>query len=338
LAVGKEKRTMKGIAMKNLLTALLGLLLFSGYASAQRVEYYHLDALGSVRAVTDDNGDVITRHDYMPYGEEWNPPASSNTLRFTGQERDNETGLDYFGARYYDTGIGIFTVVDPAMTMDANLVDPQRWNRYAYARANPFVFVDLDGREIRYAGAGVEAFFNALAARSVSVRATLALYDDADEPSLLITQGAIAADADDGPIRGRFDPNYGAGPTTDDPPGSGDFSNFAGMSDAEVHQSVADGSAYTSATLSGGTITISNEFALNAVSARGNNRNDREAVGVALHELGHADDAVRNPLAYFRSILPANQLDPRGGRVPHDERGVERNAIGYATGAQREIN
>jgi RHS repeat-associated protein len=146
LAVGKEKRTMKGIAMKSLLTALWGLLLFSGYASAQLVEYYHLDALGSVRAVTDDNGDVITRHDYLPYGEEWNAEPSSDTRRFTGKERDEENGLDYFGARYYGTGIGIFTSVDPAMTMDANLVDPQRWNRYAYARGNPQFYVDPDGR------------------------------------------------------------------------------------------------------------------------------------------------------------------------------------------------
>jgi len=67
---------------------------------------------------------------------------------FTGKERDAETGLDYFGARYQRAGIGRFTSVDPAMTIDENLVDPQRWNRYAYARTNPLRWVDPDGRAV----------------------------------------------------------------------------------------------------------------------------------------------------------------------------------------------
>ena len=48
---------------------------------------------------------------------------------FTGKERDAETGLDYFGARYYGSKIGRFTTVDPVYTWQENLVDPQRWNR-----------------------------------------------------------------------------------------------------------------------------------------------------------------------------------------------------------------
>lgn len=75
--------------------------------------------------MTDENGDVITRHDYLPYGEEWNEPPTNDTRRFTGKERDSETGLDYFGARYYGAGIGIFTAVDPIVTVDANLADPK---------------------------------------------------------------------------------------------------------------------------------------------------------------------------------------------------------------------
>jgi lysozyme len=52
----------------------------------------------------------------------------------------------YFGARYYSAQIGRFTTVDPVMTISANLVDPQRWNRYAYARNNPLSFLDPSGR------------------------------------------------------------------------------------------------------------------------------------------------------------------------------------------------
>src|SRR5207249_8874003 len=69
--------------------------------------------------------------------------------RFTGKERDAETGLDYFGARYYGSKIGRFTTTDPVYTWRENLVDPQRWNRYAYGRNNPLRFVDPDGRELR---------------------------------------------------------------------------------------------------------------------------------------------------------------------------------------------
>ncbi len=65
---------------------------------------------------------------------------------FTSQERDPETGLDYFGARYYRADIGRFTTVDPAQEARLSLADPQRWNRYAYAKNNGMRFVDPDGR------------------------------------------------------------------------------------------------------------------------------------------------------------------------------------------------
>jgi hypothetical protein len=70
------------------LLALLALLLpASAEAQAgQTVEYYHLDALGSVRVVTDQNAQVIARHDFLPFGEEWNPPTNAPEKKlFTGQ-------------------------------------------------------------------------------------------------------------------------------------------------------------------------------------------------------------------------------------------------------------
>jgi RHS repeat-associated protein len=117
-----------------------------GLDATDEIHFYHLDALGSVRAVTDQNGTLQARHEYLPFGEEWAPPADPDTRRFTGKERDADTGLDYFGARYYRADLGRFTTVDPEMTLDENLVDPQRWNRYAYARNNPLKYVDPDGR------------------------------------------------------------------------------------------------------------------------------------------------------------------------------------------------
>ena len=140
-----------------LVLLLTGAILSPGILSAQIIEYYSLDAVGNIRVVTDQQGRVIERHDYLPFGEECTTgPCAGNreagagqSHKFTGKERDFESGLDYFGARYYGSKIEGFTTVDPAYTIKENLVDPQRWNRYAYARNNPLRYVDPDGRELR---------------------------------------------------------------------------------------------------------------------------------------------------------------------------------------------
>jgi RHS repeat-associated protein len=126
--------------------ALATVLLAPAAASAQVVSYYHLDAVGNVLAVTDQAGVVVEQHDYLPFGEEWNPTPGTQPIRFTGKERDTETGLDYFAARYYGSRVGRFTTTDPACITQENLVDPQRWNKYAYGRNNPLRFNDPDGR------------------------------------------------------------------------------------------------------------------------------------------------------------------------------------------------
>ncbi len=64
---------------------------------------------------------------------------------FTGKERDAETGLDYFGARYFSGAQGRFTSADPVGIMKQKMLDPQQWNMYAYARNNPLAVIDPDG-------------------------------------------------------------------------------------------------------------------------------------------------------------------------------------------------
>jgi RHS repeat-associated protein len=152
-----EKATTGAAPARGLASAAVTLLLLltgSLIRAAEVVEYYHLDAIGNVRAVTNAAGQVVERHDYLPFGEECTTgPCAANLAlgsgqprKFTGKERDAETGLDYFGARYYGSKIGRFTTVDPVYTWQENLVDPQRWNRYAYARNNPLRYVDPDGK------------------------------------------------------------------------------------------------------------------------------------------------------------------------------------------------
>jgi RHS repeat-associated protein len=74
--------------------------------------------------------------------------SASEQRRFTGQEHDPESGLDYFGARYYAQRNGRFTTVDPVMNVEEALTNPQRWNRYANSLNNPLRYVDPDGAEI----------------------------------------------------------------------------------------------------------------------------------------------------------------------------------------------
>src|SRR5262249_44820208 len=69
----------------------------------------------------------------------------SNHYKFTGKERDAETQLDYFGARYYSNGLGGFTSADPSLK-SAEVKDPQTWNRYAYVTNNPLKYNDPDGK------------------------------------------------------------------------------------------------------------------------------------------------------------------------------------------------
>jgi RHS repeat-associated protein len=66
--------------------------------------------------------------------------------RSTGKERDSESGLDYFGARYFGSALGRFTSPDPLPGW-AN--DPQSWNMYAYGRNNPLKYTDPDGETYR---------------------------------------------------------------------------------------------------------------------------------------------------------------------------------------------
>jgi RHS repeat-associated protein len=125
-------------------------------------QYLHVDALGSTRLVTRSDKSVAARMDYLPFGEEvvgsslmgnrdvvsgYSAAGSTARQRFTGKERDAETGLDYFGARYMSGAQGRFTSPDPAAVTKKTAANPQKWNRYAYVLNNPLAFVDPNGEE-----------------------------------------------------------------------------------------------------------------------------------------------------------------------------------------------
>lgn len=69
--------------------------------------------------------------------------------KFTGHERDDESGLDYFGARYYAGSQGRFISPDPWMA-SARVLQPQSWNRHTYVLNNPLRYVDQFGLQEKY--------------------------------------------------------------------------------------------------------------------------------------------------------------------------------------------
>jgi RHS repeat-associated protein len=120
--------------------------LFTKTADTPTTSYYHVDAQGSVRAISDDSGAIVIRHDYYTFGEDAQP-LTGDPLRYAGKELDPETAQEYFGARYYRNVWGRFGTVDPIYS-SAAVTDPQQWNRYAYARNNPLKFSDPLGADI----------------------------------------------------------------------------------------------------------------------------------------------------------------------------------------------
>jgi RHS repeat-associated protein len=117
--------------------------------------YLTYDHLGSPRVITNQQGQVTSRRDFMPFGEELGvgvggrseslkysvTNADNIRQRFTGYEKDTETDLDFAQARMYQNKHGRFTAVDPLMA-SASATNPQTFNRYTYTGNNPVNYTD----------------------------------------------------------------------------------------------------------------------------------------------------------------------------------------------------
>jgi RHS repeat-associated protein len=132
-------------------TAFHEYVFFGGKRIARRdgttsgdVQYYIADHLGSARVVTNATGVTQTDIDYCPYGAQCYVASdtSGNNYKFTGKERDTESGLDNFEARYDTSSLGRFMSPDP---LGGHQLDPQTLNKYVYVRNNPLSLTDPTG-------------------------------------------------------------------------------------------------------------------------------------------------------------------------------------------------
>ncbi len=120
------------------------------------VTYIYTDAQGNVIAKADEQGNIIARYTYRPYGTQQSGPTNAGPS-YTGHVHDPDTGLVYMQQRYYDPVVGRFISPDPVAPTPGNVFN---FNRYVYANDSPLVNVDPDGRNATAALGGlfVESF------------------------------------------------------------------------------------------------------------------------------------------------------------------------------------
>lgn len=117
--------------------------------------FYHPDHLGSSSFITNLDGEIVQHIEYVPFGEvfieernnTWNTP-----YLFNAKEFDEETGMYYYGARYYEPRLSLWMSVDPLQEKYPNI------STYCYAANNPIKFIDSDGRKLLFASGTTEAF------------------------------------------------------------------------------------------------------------------------------------------------------------------------------------
>ena len=120
-------------------------------SGSSSVVFYHPDHLGSANILTDETGALTAEVVYYPFGGVRHEHREAHPIAprygFGDKERDSESGLHYFDARYLSDRVGRFITPDPYFSedMDAAIAVPQRFNLYAYVRNNPVAFADPSG-------------------------------------------------------------------------------------------------------------------------------------------------------------------------------------------------
>jgi RHS repeat-associated protein len=126
--------------------------------TSSATEFDYSDWLGTFRMRSDISGNWLETCTSMPFGEDLacTGAADVTPIHFTGKERDSESGLDNFGARYNASSMGRFMTPDwaakPTTVPYAQFGDPQSLNLYSYVRNNPLSSTDPDGHEVNLNG------------------------------------------------------------------------------------------------------------------------------------------------------------------------------------------
>jgi len=138
----KERYDSLGVTYKG--TGQTGGLIASNPSPATNPYFYHSDHLGSSSLITNLAGTTVQHVEYVPSGEvlvEERNNIWNTSYLFNAKERDDETGLYYYGARYYDPRLNLWISVDPLAEKYPNM------SSYVYCDDNPIKYIDPDGRK-----------------------------------------------------------------------------------------------------------------------------------------------------------------------------------------------
>ncbi len=135
---------------KSVFLGLLRIAEVSTGQDEQQIRFTHHDHLGSSNVVTDESGRQVSALAYHPFGEARFTNGNRPKYQFGGKERDDESGLHFFGARYLSTRTGRFTSCDAALLLPGQLDNPQTLNPYTYAANRPLTHNDPDGNVIGF--------------------------------------------------------------------------------------------------------------------------------------------------------------------------------------------
>jgi RHS repeat-associated protein len=179
--------------------------------------FVHDNNIGTSTILSSVAGAVADCNALYPFGEQDNTICSTSNLtshKFTGKERDTESNLDNFGARYYSSAQGRFLTADwsaiPAPVPYANLSDPQTLNLYAYVGNNPLGRVDPDGHQ--QASTGTTQCGNAQCPDTAGAAAATGADKKGPQNVLVLKVGAggeIGAEAKFGPATAKLSASAG---------------------------------------------------------------------------------------------------------------------------------
>ena len=193
------------------------------------LKYIYPDHLGSSSRMADARGKQNKAIWYRPFGATADEQGDANVrYRYTGKERD-ESGLYYYGARYYDEDLGRFLAADSILP---NVYDPQQLNRFAYVRNNPIKLIDPDGH-FAIAVAALGAF-----AISYVTGTTIVVFGVGISAAAVVAQlgGVVAA--------GDEDDSDDANDGTDTEPGGTDDGGDDSTGDESTGEETDDGIPY----------------------------------------------------------------------------------------------
>jgi RHS repeat-associated protein len=235
---------------------------------------------------------------HTPLGVSGSMYDSRIRSRCTGKERDTESGLDYFGARYYASNMGRWMSPDwadkPEAVPYSSLDNPQSLNLYGYAQNNPLKIVDTDGHELIVASQ-LQSTVNTMRQQSASFNAELSAHEGANAPNLTIKFGA----------------------TPNDPGGQPSIGNTSAALSVDgigtISRPDEDSGVYG---YHGATVTIND-------SISGDSKEVSDTLG---HEVGHVNDARTNTTEFGRDSEHTKETH---GKTPHDSRPEEQRANAF---------